>query len=335
MKLVFTTDQMPGYKRVRRGKGFSFILPDGGFLVDKIERQRIVSLAIPPAYENVWICPLENGHLQATGIDARRRKQYRYHPAWHEDAADRKFGTLISFATALPGIRAALRRELARPELTRERVIAGIVALLDLTGYRIGNPRYVKENRTYGLSTLLVRHLKEDQGRYRLRFRGKSGHEHRMVITDPRLSRLISELQELPGQHLFCYEDEAGVTHEIGTTDVNEWLKQVSGGDYTAKQFRTWRATVLCARELAAEPPAESRTAQERAIREAIKVTAAQLNHTPTTCRKYYIHPNLLDAYRSGQLFKQMNAAPPRLSRKTGTAALRVDERRVFKLLSS
>jgi len=300
MKLVYTSDSMPGYKRVRRGKGFSFLLPDGRSLVDKVERQRILSLAIPPAYENVWVCPLENGHLQATGIDARRRKQYRYHPAWHEDAADRKFEMLTNFATALPGIRAALRRELGKTELNRERVIAGVVALLDLTGYRIGNSRYVKENRTFGLSSLLVRHLKEDQGRYRLKFRGKAGHEHQAEITDPRLARLIADLQELPGQHLFCYEDEAGNSHEIGTGDVNNWLGEVSGGDYTAKQFRTWRATVLCARELGSEPLAETKAGQERAIRQAIKATAAILNHTPTTCRKYYIHPNLIAAYRRG-----------------------------------
>jgi len=334
MKLVYTTDQMPGYRRMRRGKGFSFLLPDGGFLLDKLERRRILALAIPPAYESVWICPLENGHLQATGIDARRRKQYRYHPAWHEDAADRKFETLAGFATALPRIRAAVRRELARPELTRERVIAGIVALLDLTGYRIGNSRYERENRTFGLSTLLVRHLKEDQGRYRLKFRGKAGHEHRTEITDPRLSRLVAELQDLPGQHLFCYEDENGMPHDIGTGDVNEWLKEVSGGDYTAKQFRTWRATVLCARELGNEPPGDTKAGQERVIREAIKATAAKLNHTPTTCRKYYIHPNLITAYASGRLYKVMNSAPPRLRKSDGTCALRADERRVFKVLA-
>jgi DNA topoisomerase I len=333
MKLAYTTDSMPGYRRIRRGKGFSYISPDGQYLTDPLERKRILSLAIPPAYENVWICILKNGHLQATGVDARRRKQYRYHPEWHELAADRKFELLIDFASSLPRVRAALKRELARPDLTRERAIAGIVALLDLTGYRIGNARYARENRTFGLATLLMRHLKEDRGRYRLKFRGKSGHDYQVKITDPRLARLIAKLEELPGQHLFCYEDEAGNIHEIETGDVNEWLKNVSGGDYTAKQFRTWKATVLCAGELGAAPPSDTKSGQEQAIRDAIKATAVQLNHTPTICRKYYIHPNLIESYRSGELFKVMNSAPPRLSRKTGTSALRADERRVFKIL--
>lgn len=334
MKLIYTSDQMPGYRRLRRGSGFSFLLPDGARLVDKSERSRILSLAIPPAYENVWICPLENGHLQATGIDSRNRKQYRYHPAWHEGAADRKFEMLAGFATALPRIRARFRKELADPELTRDRVIAGIVALLDLTGYRIGNSRYVRENRTFGISSLLNRHLREEAGLLVLNFRGKAGHEHHAEFVHPRLTRLVAELQDLPGQHLFRYEDEGGNFHDIETADVNAWLKEAGGGDYTAKQFRTWRATVLCAHELATEPPPEAPTAVERKVREAIKATALSLNHTPATCRKYYIHPSLIAAYQSGLLYRIMNGAPPRLSRVTGTAGLHADERKVFKLLA-
>ncbi|RYD48530.1 MAG: DNA topoisomerase IB, partial [Verrucomicrobiaceae bacterium] len=253
MKLVFTTDQMPGYKRVRKGSGFSFLLPDGAVLTDKGERRRLMSLAVPPAYENVWICRLPNGHLQATGVDARKRKQYRYHPAWHESAADRKFGMLIEFAKALPRIRARVARDLGNSELTRERVIAGIVALLDLTGYRIGNSRYEKENRSYGLSSLLMKHVMEENGHLTLRFRGKSGGEHETEVSNPRLTQLVEELQELPGQHLFRYEDDSGSFHDIETEDVNNWLKEAGGGDYTAKQFRTWRATLLCAKELAAD----------------------------------------------------------------------------------
>lgn len=335
MKLVYTSDQMPGYRRLRRGKGFSFLLPDGGRLQDKEERRRILSLAIPPAYEDVWICTLKNGHLQATGIDARKRKQYRYHPAWHEGAADRKFEMLAEFATALPRIRARLRKELADADLTRERVIAGIVALLDLTGYRIGNSRYVRENRTFGISSLLNRHLREEEeGQLILRFRGKAGSEHHAEIANPRLSRLVAELQELPGQHLFRYEDSEGKLHDIETADVNTWLKEAGGGDYTAKQFRTWRATLLCAKELAAEPPPEARTAQDRIVREAIKKTALNLNHTPATCRKYYIHPALIDAYRTGFLHHVMNSKPPRLKAGNGTAGLHADERRVFKIIT-
>lgn len=334
MKLIFTHDRMPGYKRVRKGRGFAFFLPDGSSLRDKLERQRILSLAIPPAYQDVWVCPVPNGHLQATGIDARLRKQYCYHPAWHQDAADRKFSLLPAFATALPKIRASLRRELVGPELTRERVIAGIVALLDITGYRIGNSRYEKQNKTFGLSSLLTRHLKEEDGQLKLRFRGKAGHEHEAEIASPRLAQLVAELQDLPGQHLFRYEDESGECHDIGTADVNDWLKETGGGDYTAKQFRTWRATLLCARALAAQPPPESNTAQQIVVRDAIKAVATVLNHTPATCRKYYIHPAILTAYGSGALYKIMHSTPPRLSRKNGSAGLLTDERRVYKMIA-
>ncbi|WAC21465.1 DNA topoisomerase IB [Luteolibacter sp. SL250] len=335
VRLVYTTDTMPGYRRHRRGTGFSFLQPDGKVLADRAERRRILSLAVPPAYEDVWICMLENGHLQATGIDARGRKQYRYHPQWHAGSADRKYGLLSSFAAALPRIRQQVAKALSRPTLTRDRVIAGIVALLDSTGYRIGNARYEKENRTFGLSTLLNRHLREADGQLTLRFRGKAGQEHLAEIANPRLVRLVSELQELPGQHLFRYEDRDGGLHDIGTADVNGWLKEITGGDYTAKQFRTWKATVLCARELAKEPPPDTRTARERVIRQSIKDTALRLHHTPATCRKYYIHPALLAAYRTGDLFRIMHALPPRLRRTDGTAGLRSDERRVHKILES
>jgi len=335
MKLVYTSDRMPGYRRLRKGKGFSFLLPDGRPLQDRKERQRILSLAIPPAYEDVWICFLANGHLQATGIDARKRKQYRYHPAWHEGAADRKFGLLAEFATALPRIRARLRKELSDTGITRERVIAGIVALLDLTGYRIGNSRYARDNRTFGISSLLGRHLKEEDGQLLIRFRGKAGHEHQAEISQPRLTRLITELQDLPGQHLFRYEDTDGNLHDIETADVNAWLKEAGGGEYTAKQFRTWRASILFAQQLAPAPPPDSRTAQERVIREAIKATALTLNHTPATCRKYYIHPALISAYRNGDLYQVMNSAPPRLKSGNCTARLHSDERRVFKLITA
>ena len=335
MNLIYTSDQMPGYRRLRQGKKFTFILPDGRRLLDPGEEQRIRSLAIPPAYEDVWICTCENGHLQATGIDARGRKQYRYHKLWHESAADRKFGTLTEFALALSKIRAAMRRELSRPELTRERVIAGIVYLLDLTGYRIGNSKYAKENHTFGLSSLLSHHLIEESGQLKLNFIGKAGQEHYAEIVSPRLARLVSELQELPGQHLFRYEDEAGNWHDIGTSDVNQWLKDAGGGDYTAKQFRTWKATVLCARELAKAPPPNACSTQKRVVNQAIKATAAKLNHTPATCRKFYIHPALIDAFGTGELYQVMKSPPPRLRKSNGSSLLHSEERRVFKIISA
>lgn len=217
MKLVFTSDGMPGYRRLRSGRGFSYRLPDGKLLVDPGERKRIRALVIPPAYEEVWICMLENGHLQATGLDARGRKQYRYHPLWHEHAAERKFEKLAEFAAALPKIRAAVRRQLAREELTRGRVIAGVVLLLDETGYRIGNARYERDNRTYGIASLLTRHLEEEEGELQLRFIGKSGQRHEATVSNPRLTRLLEELQELPGQHLFRYENPGRISKATST----------------------------------------------------------------------------------------------------------------------
>ena len=241
---------------------------------------------------------------------------------------------MLEFARALPHLRSQVRKELGRPNLTINRVISGIVALLDHTGYRIGNARYAKENHSFGLSSLLSKHLREEDGQLKLRFRGKSGKQHETEIVSPKLAALVSELQELPGQNLFRYEDSTGEWHDIGTAEVNAWLKETGGGEYTAKQFRTWKATVLCARELAKEPPAETRTAQERAIRLALKSTAEHLHHTPATCRKYYIHPALLTAYRTGDLFHIMGSRPPRLRFADGTSLLFADERRVFKILS-
>ena len=335
IKLVYTTDQMPGYRRVRKGRGFAFFLPNGKRLVDAAERKRILSLAVPPAYEQVWICLLGNGHLQATGIDARGRKQYRYHPAWHANATDKKFELLLEFAAALPRIRAAMRKELAQPKLTRERVIAGIVSLLDLTGYRIGNAKYEKDNRTFGLSSLLNRHLQEEDGQLKLKFRGKAGQQHEAEISDPKLSKLVAELQELPGQHLFRYEDDNGEGHDIDTGDVNDWLKEVGGGEFTAKQFRTWKASVLCARELSKQAAPETAAERKRVINEAIKATAVQLNHTPATCRKYYIHPALITAFENGELHRIMHSRAPRLRTSDGTALLHSDERRLYKIISA
>lgn len=300
---------MPGIRRARRGKGFAFYLPDGSLLADLNEKRRIAALAIPPAYENVWICLHENGHLQATGVDSRGRKQYRYHPAWHERANQRKFSGLPEFVAALPHIRARARLALQGDGITRERVIAGVVALLDETGYRIGNKRYEQFNRSFGLASLLMRHLKEDEEGWTLKFRGKSGQIHETQITDPKLATLFAELQELPGQHLFRYQDEDGGYHDIGTADVNAWLKEVGGGEFTAKQFRTWKATVLCATLLGRIPPPEDEAGIRRAIKEAVQGAAELLHHTPTTCRKYYLPPRLFSAFRKGTLFEAMRVS--------------------------
>lgn len=332
--LVFTSDEMPGYSRERRGRGFSYRLPRGGLLKDKRERRRIASLAIPPAYEAVWICRLPNGHLQATGLDARGRKQYRYHPAWLEIAAERKFAELGGFASTLPRIRSACRSALAHSEITRERVIAGIVLLLDRTGYRIGNSRYEKENRSFGLSSLHSRHVQLERDGLRLRFRGKSGMDHEAEVDDAAMRKLVLDLQDLPGQHLFRYEGSDGEWHDIDSSDVNGWIRETSGGDYSAKFFRTWKATVLCALELKNENPPESKAAANKAMGRAIEATAEQLRHTAATCRKYYVHPAVSKAYRDGTLHGIMNRRAPQLRKSDGTARLHANERRVYKLIT-
>lgn len=332
-RLVFTHDAMPGYQRRRSGKGFSYRTPSGSLLRNAAERKRIAALVIPPAYDAVWICILPNGHLQATGIDQRGRKQYRYHPSWHLLSGDRKFELLPAFAKALPRIRKRVSAGLAGDALDLERIVAGIVALLDATGFRIGSRRYVKENKSFGVSSLLSRHLSEEDGQWVIRFKGKSGKTHETSVGDARIASLISELQELPGQHLFQHEDESGARRPVETTDVNAWLKEVGGGDFTAKQFRTWRATLMCARELGKEPPADSEAACKRAEVTAIRLTAETLNHTLATCRKYYVHPAILKAYRSGDLYRVMNSRPPRLRKSDDSAFLRADERRVLLLL--
>jgi DNA topoisomerase-1 len=331
--LVYTHDGMPGYSRRRSGRGFSYLTPGGTVLRSAAERTRIASLVIPPAYESVWICQLPNGHLQATGLDQRGRKQYRYHPEWHLLAGDRKFDLLPDFAKALPRIRRRLRAALASETLDRDRIVAGIVALLDSTGFRIGNHRYARENGSFGITSLLSRHLNEVDGEWVLRFKGKSGKEHEAQIRDTKIAALIAELHELPGQRLFRHEDESGSWRDVGTADVNAWLKETGGGEFTAKQFRTWKATLLCARELGKEPPGESEAACKRAEVAAIRTTAETLNHTVATCRKYYIHPGILKAYRSGDLYRVMHSKPPRLRRSDESAKLRADERRVLFLI--
>ena len=332
--LVFTHDGMPGYRRMRSGRGFCYRLPGGALLRDKRERARIAGLAVPPAYEGVWICMLENGHLQATGLDQRGRKQYRYHPEWHRLAGDRKFLLLADFARALPAIRRKVRAALNGEGLERDRIIAGVVTLLDQTGFRIGNHRYAKENHSFGLASLLTRHARETDDGWLLRFKGKAGKEHRARIDDAQVSALVEELQELPGQYLFCHRDGRR-WRPIESGDVNAWLKEISGGDFTAKQFRTWRATVMCARELGREPPPEGKTALKKAETLAIRTTAERLHHTPATCRSYYIHPAIFRAYRSGDLHRRMTSPAPRLRKSDGSASLRADERRVLAVIQA
>jgi len=298
--LVYVSPEMLGCSRVRSGERFRFKDPRGRWIRDPDEIARIRALAIPPAYTEVWICPLPNGHLQAVGLDARGRRQYRYHAQWRRMQDEAKFDRLEAFGHALPRIRARVRRDLKamRPGAapTRAAVLAAVVRLLDTTYLRVGNEEYASANGSFGLTTLRSRHARVRGGRLRLRFKGKSGIEHEAEVEDARVARVVRRCQELPGQALFQYEDEAGARHAIGSGDVNDYLREASGGDFTAKDFRTWHGTVqaLELTRLACERAAAQDDAARWGAREIVGAVARQLGNTPAVCRKAYIHPEVL-----------------------------------------
>ncbi len=300
--LRYTSDTQPGIRRVRRGKGFSYIGVDGQAVRDRDARDRIRLLAIPPAWTDVWICPWPNGHLQATGRDARGRKQSRYHARWREARDESKFDRMIAFAGALPVIRERTDADLARSGLPREKVLAAVVRLLELTLVRVGNEEYARLNKSFGLTTLRDRHATVRGRKVHFRFRGKSGRLHEVGIANQRLARVVRRCQELPGQDLFQYVDEDGELTSVASEDVNEYLREISGGDFTAKDFRTWAGTVLAYRALRALQPADSATDAKRNVVEAIRVTAGRLGNTPAVARKSYVHPAVLDAYLDGRV---------------------------------
>ena len=296
--LRYTTDAIPGIRRVKRRGGFSFIASDGKAITDKREIARIKALAIPPAYTDVWICPIPNGHLQATGRDARGRKQYRYHKRWREVRDENKFDRMIEFAKALPSIRAAVSRDIALPGIPREKVLATIVSLMERTAIRVGNEEYARENDSFGLTTLREDHVDVKGSTVRFHFRGKSGKEHDVEVRDKRIARIIKQSQDLPGQQLFEYLDDDGTARPVRSEDVNEYLKTVSGGEFTAKDFRTWEATMMCALELAAiKAEEENQTERKRLVTEAIKKVAEHLGNTPAVCKKSYVYPGVIDQF--------------------------------------
>jgi DNA topoisomerase IB len=320
--LIYVSDSDPGIRRRRRGSGFSYLKPDNGILRKKSELRRIASLAIPPAYKDVWICTLPRGHLQATGRDARGRKQYRYHPRWREVRDLAKFDRMVDFGSALPRLRQALRRDLARRGLPREKVIAVLVSMLDSTRARIGNPEYARQN-SFGLSTLRNRHVQFIRdGRAMLRFRGKGGVPHEIAVNDKRLARLVRRCQELPGQQLFQYVDDEGRRCPVGSGDVNDYLREVMGGEFTAKDFRTWGATLQAVISLSRTrlPRHPSERAFRMAIARVVREVAEELRNTPAVCRKSYINPAIFDAWRSGRLHRVLNG---RLSGLTSARAER------------
>jgi DNA topoisomerase-1 len=290
--LLYVNDAMPGIRRLRDGTGFRYRRPNGRPLRDPKELERIRGLAIPPAYEEVWICPLPRGHLQATGLDARGRKQYRYHPDWREARDAYKFERMREFGRALPRIRAKVKRDLAAPPGSRSAVLAALVRLLDTTLVRIGNDEYARENGSYGLTTLRRRHAAVKGARLQLRFRGKSGVWHEVSLEDPQVARIVRACQALPGQELFCYEDDTGQARCIGSADVNEYLKELSGADFSAKDFRTWHASVHAMARLAVLPG--DRPVSRRQANEVLREVAGLLGNTLAVCRKSYVHPDVV-----------------------------------------
>ena len=328
--LRYTTDAIPGIRRVRRGKHFSFIAADGKPITDKGEIARIKSLAIPPAYSDVWICPQANGHLQATGRDARGRKQYRYHKRWREVRDENKFDRMIEFAKALPNIREAVSRDIALSGMPREKVLATIVSLMERTAIRVGNEEYARDNDSYGLTTLREEHVDVKGATVRFHFRGKSGKEHEIEVRDKRIARIIQKSQDLPGQQLFEYVDDDGTPRPVHSDDVNEYLKEISGGDFTAKDFRTWEATMMCALELAAlEAQEHNQTERKKLVTEVITKVAEHLGNTPAVCKKSYVYPGVVNEFLSNGALELIEKAVE----KTSPHALDRHETAVVKLI--
>jgi DNA topoisomerase-1 len=300
--LRYVTDEEPGIRRRRAGKGWAYTWPDGRPVRQEATIARIKSLAIPPAWREVWICPQPEGHLQATGRDARGRKQYRYHPRWREVRDAVKYDRLIAFAEALTQIRERVDDDLRRPGLCRERVLATVVRLLEETLIRVGNEEYRRQNGSYGLTTLHNGHVDVSTTTIRFRFRGKHGKTHEITLSDRRLARIVKRCREIPGQRLFQYVDDLGEHHTISSEDVNTYLREISGESVTAKDFRTWAGTVLAARLLTQGPPATTVAEAKRQVAGAIAQVAAQLGNTVPVCRRCYVHPTIVEAFQAGAL---------------------------------
>jgi DNA topoisomerase-1 len=307
--LRYVHDDRPGIRREPDKEGFRYLDARGEPIDDDATLKRIKSLAIPPAWTEVWICPQANGHLQATGRDARGRKQYRYHARWREVRDEVKYERMIKFGKALPQIRKEVDRALGLPGLPREKVLATIVYLLEATMMRIGNDEYARENKSYGLTTLRNRHVKIEGSQVQFRFRGKSGVHHDVKVQDRRVARIIQRSRDLPGQQLFEYIDENGQPQTIDSSDVNDYLREITGEDYTAKDFRTWSGTVLAAIALREFEKFDSEAQAKKNVVRAIESVAEKLGNTPSVCRKCYVHPAVLDAYLDGTMIEGLLAS--------------------------
>lgn len=331
--LRYSNDAQPGYRRRRRGSGWEYLDEDGATLHDAEQVQRIHHLAIPPAWTDVWICRDPRGHLQATGRDARGRKQYRYHPRWREVRDETKYGRMAGFAEVLPRIRRRVSRDLGRDGLVRDRVLASIVRLLDTTYLRVGNEEYAKENRSFGLTTLRDRHVEVDGSMIHLEFRGKSGKMQEVDVRDRRVAKVVKRLQDLPGHELFQYCDEDGSRRPVTSDDVNDYIRDAAGDDYTAKDFRTWAGTVLAAWALRGLGEHTSERQAKHQLTEAIAETARALGNTPAVCRRCYVHPEVISAHLDGSLLRDLAEAEEELRESRDDLSPR--ETAVLKLLRS
>lgn len=335
--LRYVSDAKPGIKRKKAGKGFIYIDAEGKRVRDSETLKRIRSLVIPPAWTDVWICADPRGHLQATGRDARGRKQSRYHPRWRAVRDETKYERMLLFGTALRSIRTRLEEDLALPGLPRNKVLATIVRLMERTLIRVGNDEYARQNHSYGLTTMRTKHVQVNGSTVVFRFRGKSGKSHTVGVEDRRLARIVRQCQDLPGYELFEYLDESGETHKIDSSDVNDYLRSISGEDFTAKDFRTWAGTVLASLALREFDEFTSETQAKKNVVEAIKAVAQRLGNTPAVCRKCYVHPAVLECYLTGKLQRnirrKLEAAADEILRETHEEILRKEESAVMNLL--
>ncbi len=329
--LRYVSDERPGIERVKAGKGFTYLTSDGKRIKDQATLTRIRSLAIPPAYRDVWICSDPNGHLQAVGRDARGRKQYRYHPRWREVRDENKYDKMIAFAKALPKIRVRTRRDLKKPGLPREKVLAAVIQLMEKTLIRVGNDEYARTNDSYGLTTLRDRHAKVKSGKVSFQFRGKHGIAHQIELDDPRLAGVVRDCQDLPGYDLLQYVDGDCIVRDIGSADVNGYLREIAGEEFTAKDFRTWAGTVLAAQALQEIKKFDTQAEAKRNVVAAIEKVAERLGNTKAVCRKCYVHPTILNTYLDGKLVETLKQRAADMARSMHK--LRPEESAVLALL--
>ena len=302
--LRYVSDDSAGYTRKLKGEEFEYFDTSGKLITDETRLLRIKRLAIPPAYTDVWICPSPNGHLQATGRDARGRKQYRYHEKWRDARDETKYDRMLIFGAALPKIRKRVEADLALAGLPKEKVLATIISIMERTFIRVGNEEYARTNQSYGLTTMRNKHVDVKGTKVQFKFRGKSGVAHAVDIADRRLARIVKKVQDLPGQQLFAYLCDDGTTRDITSQDVNDYLREITGEDFTAKDFRTWAGTVLAAVALNTLDPSETKGAAKKNVKTAISAVAKILGNTPAVCRKCYVHPAVLETYLSGNMIE-------------------------------